>query len=384
MRANTLLLTITTYILLSYANAAPAPIPIPDTPDSLELVKADTAQPTPPSDLVRTVEAALGSITDIFQSLNNDDSSRESDQTDWSCQLTDEHPNPVIMLHGLIAPSFTSWRAMAERLSEVGYCVYQLKYGMIPGFKTIGGLTDIHESSKELDAFITKVLAATSSPSTQKVDLIGHSEGTVVARYYLKFLDRQGLPQQKNEEDNPDETTHQERPGRVRSLVSIAPVGKGTSVQGLLSMTQVLGVFDFLADAVQQYCTACVQLLEGSELMKALYGDDNLQGEVPGVRYLNIVTSRDDMVTPFTNGVMTIPEVSESTDVARVEIEAEAPWLQNLVIENHCDVNPEYSNHFGIFQSPFAFHATDAFLSSDSGTLDATIPCTLDPITSSS
>lgn len=255
---------------------------------------------------------------------------------------------------------------------------------MIPGFETMGGLTDIRESAKELDAFITKVLATTSSPSTQKVDLIGHSEGTVVARYYLKFLDRQGQPQQKNEEDNTDETTHQEGPGRVRSLVSIAPVGKGTSVQGLLSMTQVLGVFDFLADAVQQYCAACVQLLEDSDLMKALYGDDGLQGEVPGVRYLNIVTSRDEMVTPFTNGVMTIPEAPKSPDVARVEVEAEAPWLQNLVIENHCDFDPEHSSHFGIFQSPFAFHATNTFLSSDSGTLDATIPCTLDLDSSSS
>ncbi|OAQ30310.1 alpha/beta-hydrolase [Linnemannia elongata AG-77] len=372
MRANTLLLTIAISLLLSSANAAPAPIPIPGTSESLEVIKIDTAQPTPPSDLVHTVEAALGSIADIFLGV----SSPKSDQTDWSCQLTDEHPNPVIMLHGLIAPSFTSWRVMAERLSEEGYCVYQLKYGMIPGFETIGGLTDIRESAKELDAFITKVLATTSSPSTQKVDLIGHSEGTVLARYYLKFLDRQGQPQQNVEEDNTDQKTHQERPGRVRSLVSIAPVGKGTSVQGLVSMTQVLGVFDFLKDAVQQYCAACVQLLEGSELMKALYGDDGLQAEVPGVRYLNIVTSRDNMVTPFTNGVMTFPEALESTSVERVGVEAKAPWLQNLVIENHCDFNPEHSNHFGIFQSPFAFHATNAFLSSDSSTLDATIPCT--------
>ena len=64
-------------------------------------------------------------------------------------------------------------------------------------------------------------------------------------------------------------------------------------------MMQVLGVFDFLADAVQQYCSTCVQLLEGSELIKALYGDDGLQGEVLSVRYLNIVTSRDAMVTPL-------------------------------------------------------------------------------------
>ena len=54
---------------------------------------------------------------------------------------------------------------------------------MIPGFETIGGLAVIRDSAKELGTYITKVLAITSFPSTQKVDLIGHSEGTVVARY---------------------------------------------------------------------------------------------------------------------------------------------------------------------------------------------------------
>lgn len=105
--ANTLLLTIAISIVLSCANAAPAPIPIADTQGSLESIKTDAARPAPHSDLVHTVEAALGSIADVFHSFNNGVSSPESDQTDWSCQLTDEHPNPVIMLHGLIAPSFT-------------------------------------------------------------------------------------------------------------------------------------------------------------------------------------------------------------------------------------------------------------------------------------
>ncbi|KAF8927966.1 hypothetical protein BGZ47_001881 [Haplosporangium gracile] len=374
MRASSLLLVITLLTLLSCANSAPAPIPILDTPDN-GVDNTNTAQQPAlalPSDLVLNVKAALDSVADIFQSFNNGISSPESNQTDWSCQLTEEHPNPVIMLHGLISPAFKSWRIMARRLSEAGYCVYKLKYGMIPGFDTMGGLSDIRDSAKELDTFITKVLS--SSPSAQKVDLIGHSEGTVVARYYLKFLDGQDPSQPQHQQEK---KILQERERRVRSLVSIAPVGKGTSVQGLLSMTQDLGVFDFLAEIVQQYCVACVQLLEDSELMQALYGEDGLQGEVPGVRYLNIVTSRDDIVTPFTNGVMTISEAPESTDAVKVKVEALR--LQNLVIENHCGINPDYSNHFGIFQSPFAFHATNAFLSSNPNTLDATIPCTLNP-----
>jgi hypothetical protein len=117
-------------------------------------------------------------------------------------------------------------------------------------------------------------------------------------------------------------------------------------------------------------------------LLHQLYGEDGEQGEVEGVRYLNIVTSHDDMVTPFTNGVMTIPEESKDT----LEATPSHSWqLQNLIIESHCDFNPDYSNHFGIFQSPFAFHATDIFLSSSSESdftslLDSgAISCTLDP-----
>ncbi|KAG0290711.1 hypothetical protein BGZ97_006110 [Linnemannia gamsii] len=267
----------------------------------------------------------------------------------------------------------------------------QLKYGMIPGFGTLGGLSDMRESAKELDAFIQKVLTATattttttnaSSASTQKVDIVAHSEGAAVARYYLKFLDRQTKQeqqqQQQQEQQEEEEEFLQERPGRVRSLVSIAPVGKGTSVLGLLAMTQILGIYDFLADTVQQYCVACVQILEGSDFMQELYGDDGLQAEVPGVRYLNVITNRDRAVTPFTNGVMDIPEPPKFKGVngaTKTEVEA-PPLLQNLVLENHCDSNPDQSDHCGIFQSPFALHATYAFLASDSGTIDTNIPCT--------
>lgn len=255
---------------------------------------------------------------------------------------------------------------------------------MIPGFETLGGLSDMSESAKELDAFIQKVLTATAATSStssapiQKVDIVAHSAGTVVARYYLKFLDRQGIQQQQQQDE---EEPLQERPGRVRSLVSIAPVGKGTSVQGFLAMMRVLGIYDFLANFVQKYCVACLQLLEGSEFMQRLYGDDGLQGEVPGVRYLNVITSRDEAVTPFINGVMSIPEppkFNEAFGVARTEVEA-SPQLQNLVIENHCAFNPNQSHHCGLFQSPFALYATNAFLSSDSGAIDTDIPCTFNP-----
>lgn len=50
---------------------------------------------------------------------------------------------------------------------------------MLPNLDDVGGLTDIRDSAKELDAFVNKVLEATSAT---QVDVIGHSEGTVVPR----------------------------------------------------------------------------------------------------------------------------------------------------------------------------------------------------------
>ncbi|KAF9336724.1 hypothetical protein BG006_007620 [Podila minutissima] len=315
-----------------------------------------------------------------------------TDYTDWSCKPSKAHPYPVIMLHGLLAPSFTSWAYLAQKLSENGYCVFQfllgnayipqLKYGMLPNMDDVGGLTDIRDSAKELDAYVDKVVDATGAT---QVDLIGHSEGTVVPRWYLRYLDGAA---------------------RTRSLVSISPIGRGTSLQGLLGVSQVFGLFDFLNKQVAQYCPACVQLLDNSDFMQELYEDD--QESVPGVRYLNLVTRNDQLVTPFTRGLMkvaksvkkgvkkTVEKTIEKT-VEKIEKKLQHPLehgdqenddddddededdnedqdtpkdlvmknddIQNMVLEDYCDLDATHSNHFALFRAPFTFSAIDAFLS---------------------
>ncbi|KAG0083660.1 hypothetical protein BGZ92_010580 [Podila epicladia] len=299
-----------------------------------------------------------------------------TDYTDWSCKPSKVHPYPVIILHGLLAPSFTSWAYLAQKLSENGYCVFQLKYGMLPDLDDVGGLTDIRDSAKELDAYVDKVLDATDAT---QVDLIGHSEGTVVPRWYLRYLDGAA---------------------KTRSLVSVSPIGRGTSLQGLLGVSQVFGFFDFLSKQVAQYCPACVQLLDNSDFMQKLYADD--QESVPGVRYLNLVTRNDQLVTPFTRGLMKITKRVKKgvkKTVSKIEKKLQHPLkhgdkkeddddnnddegeddnedqdtpkglvmknddIQNMVLEDYCDLDETHSNHFALFRAPFTFSAIDAFLS---------------------
>ncbi|KAG0266349.1 hypothetical protein BG011_002468 [Mortierella polycephala] len=215
----------------------------------------------------------------------------------------------------------------------------------------IGGVTDIRDSAKELDEFVTKVLNATGANS---VEFIGHSEGTVVAKWYAKFLDR-----------------HQ----KVNSVISVSPVGKGSSLQGLTDVIRAFGFEKPLVDLVQQYCVACIQLVEGSELMQELYEDG--YDTVPGVRYLNIATRKDQIVTPYTNGLIDFKAFQRhiTHDSSDPSVAKAVQDSKNLVIEDYCDKDPAYTNHFGLFRSPFAFHAIDAFLSPQYH--DGVLSCTL-------
>lgn len=63
-----------------------------------------------------------------------------------------------------------------------GYNAYIFE---LPGL----GVGDIVESSVALDAFVGQVLADTGAA---EVDLVGHSQGGLVARYYVKYLGGDG------------------------------------------------------------------------------------------------------------------------------------------------------------------------------------------------
>src|SRR5688572_17153247 len=94
---------------------------------------------------------------------------------------TTQGPRPVIVLHGY-AMNRANYLPLAFRMSRAGL-------GPIFGFEywTLGRIA---AGARQLGWFIDDVLAATGA---QEVDIIGHSMGGVVGRYYVTFAGGDGV-----------------------------------------------------------------------------------------------------------------------------------------------------------------------------------------------
>jgi triacylglycerol esterase/lipase EstA (alpha/beta hydrolase family) len=162
-----------------------------------------------------------------------------------------------------------NWLALAPYLKHRGYCVFSLDYGQLPGVPFFHALGPIDKSAEQLSAYVDKVLAATGAA---EADLVGHSQGGMMPRYYLKFLGGAA---------------------KVNALVGIAPNNHGTTLAGL---THLLPYFPGAEDLLTAATPALAQQIVGSEFMTRL----NAGGDtVPGVRYTVIATRYDEVVTPY-------------------------------------------------------------------------------------
>ena len=195
---------------------------------------------------------------------------------DWSCKPTSAHPRPVVLVHGTFADMSNSWQAISPLLKNNGYCVFALNYGDYNGSGAIGvyGIDDIPTSAGELNAFVDKVLAATGAP---EVDLVGHSQGGMMPRYYLKNLGGAA---------------------EVHTLVGLSPSNHGTTLDGLFILSNFFPGANQFTGAL---CPACEQQRAGSAFITAL----NSGGEtVAGVDYTVIQTRFDQVVTPYTSAFL--------------------------------------------------------------------------------
>ncbi|WP_326691415.1 MULTISPECIES: alpha/beta fold hydrolase [unclassified Streptomyces] len=228
---------------------------------------------------------------------------------DYSCKPSTAHPRPVVLVHGTFGNSVDNWVGLAPYLVERGYCVFSLDYGQLPGKPFFHGLGPIEESAKQLGTYVDKVRQATG---TQKVDLVGHSQGGMMPRQYLKF----GGGAEK-----------------VNALVGIAPSNHGTTLSGL---TKLADQFPPVGDVVGDIGPALLQQMEGSDFLKKL----NAGGDtVPGVKYTVIATKYDEVVTPYKSQFL------------------DGPGVKNVTLQDLCPVN--VSEHLAIaLADRMAFHET--------------------------
>ncbi|WP_217698363.1 esterase/lipase family protein, partial [Streptacidiphilus griseoplanus] len=104
---------------------------------------------------------------------------------DWGCRPSSAHPDPVVLVHGTFGNMNSNWRGAAPLLANNGYCVFALTYGGSSPDSVIQGVGPLTDGADALSAFVDHVLTATGAA---KVDLVAHSQGGAVARYYTKFL----------------------------------------------------------------------------------------------------------------------------------------------------------------------------------------------------
>jgi triacylglycerol lipase len=210
---------------------------------------------------------------------------------------TPAHPNPVVLVPGTFEA--TSWTSIADGLTAQGYCVKAFQYPE-------AGTGPIAQSASDLARFVDGVLRSTHAT---RVSIVAHSEGGVVARYYVRFSGGAA---------------------KVANLVALAPPNHGTTTP-LVIPGVLLG------------CVACAQQTAGSSLLAKL----NAGNGVPGpVDYTVIETRYDAVVTPYQSALLHGP----------------SNRVTNVVLQDACP--DDLAGHLTITDDPVAVQWVEEALAS--------------------
>ncbi|WP_308117809.1 alpha/beta fold hydrolase [Streptomyces anatolicus] len=195
---------------------------------------------------------------------------------DWSCKPDSAHPEPVVLVNGTFKLMAENWATLSPKLKRAGYCVFAFNYGNMA--------TDpVPRSAAELKDFVEAVRGATGAA---KVDLVGHSQGGMMPRYYVKFLGGAD---------------------KVDDLIGIVPSNHGTANP----LAKPLGV---------TVCPACADQITGSDLLTKL----NEGTETPaGPDYTVVTTRYDEVVIPYTSALLSGPK----------------EYVTNVVLQDRCPLD---------------------------------------------
>lgn len=207
---------------------------------------------------------------------------------DFDCRPTVAHPRPVVLVSGTFANRVINWNTASPLLKNEGYCVFALNYGATKltdlSFGQIRSVAAVRESAVELRDFVDQVLSATGA---DKVDIVGHSQGGMMPRWYLKFLGGAA---------------------KVDTLVGLAPSNHGTTLWGLGLLASWFPQIG--QPLVGAFCPACADQVVDSPAMRELNGGGDTQ---PGVKYTVISTIYDQVVQPYRSQFLSGPNTTNIT-----------------------------------------------------------------------
>lgn len=182
--------------------------------------------------------------------------------------------DPVIIVAGTGGPAFY-YEALKARLEASGYRTWIFQLSNL-------GLTDIRDTARDFARFADAVRAQTGAA---KVDLIGHSQGGLVSRQYIRF-------------EGGDRT--------VDSAIMFGSPNHGSlaaNLARLFTAGTCLGL------------TACEQMTVGSSFLATLNAGDDTVGPV---EYSSFYTVFDEIVVPYTSAIM-------ADGATNVKIQAQCP-----------------------------------------------------------
>lgn len=204
---------------------------------------------------------------------------------------------PIVMVAGMLQDEQT-FAPLTDALKAQGYDVTVY----VP---PSSGLDDIGLYAKQLAEVVGKVRR--EKEATQ-VDLIGHSEGGVTARRYVKDqLD--GAP--------------------VHTLISLGSPQQGTDIGSLSTLLRLAGL--------QFWLPGLEQLISGSKFLNELNAGDATPGEV---RYVTIGTELDMVTQPVAH--------------------AGIPGAENVIVQEACPGRD--IGHFGLLDDGWALQVITSVL----------------------
>jgi triacylglycerol lipase len=221
-----------------------------------------------------------------------------------NCRPPAEHPDPVVVLPGTYGVTLPT--LIGPRLAQLGYCVYTFDYGN-------GETGDVAAAARQLARYVDRLLARTRAT---RVSIVGHSEGGMMPRYYIKYLGGAA---------------------KVRSLVGLVP-----SNHGSLNPITIGGALTG--------CVACAQQQMGSPFLRQLNDGDETP---PPVYYTVIETMYDAVVVPYTSAFLSGP----------------ASRVTNVMLQQQCP--RDYVGHVGITADPVALQWVENALARNNGPADA-------------